>query len=156
MKRTIELIPITMLWAAIIVIIAAIFCGLAEGKTRYPADLWKGLLGEAVGDGQDGMAAVCHVYKNRINRGMSLGCVALKRKDLDKFIAEQAAYGRRIGRDYEKEAKEIVNSVFGGEIKDPTMGATHYENTEAFGVPWWAPSMTITVKIKSHVFYKEK
>ena len=124
--------------------------------TAYPPNLWKGLLGEAVGDGHASMVAICHVYKNRINRGMRLGCVALKRRDIDKFIAEQTAYGRRIGRDYIKEAKDIVRGVFNGKIKDPTRGADHYENIKAFGTPYWAKTMIVTAKIKSHTFYRRK
>ena len=155
-RSVIYIIPIILLWAAIIAMMVVMLCGQAEGGERHPADLWRGLIGEAIGDGHAGMVAVCHVYKNRINRGMSMGCAALKRKDLDKFIAEQTAYGKRIGRDYEKEAKEIVKNVFNGHLKDPTGGADHYENTKAFGIPYWAPGMRITAKINSHTFYKER
>ena len=156
LDRIIELIPVTMLWMVIIAMAAVMFCGMAEGSPRYPANLWKGLLGEAIGDGPEGMTAVCHVYKNRLNKGMRLGCVALKRKSLNKFIAEQLAYGRRIGRDYKKEAKNIINKVFRGESKDPTGGALFYENIEIFGVPYWAKDMVVTTKLKSHTFYKRR
>jgi len=149
MKKIFKLIPIMILWAAVIV-------APANAQAAYPPNLWKGLMGEALGDGRAGMTAVCHVYKNRINRGMPLGCCALKRKNLDGFIARQAAYGKKIGRDYIKETKSIVKKVFNGKIKDPTGGADHYENEKAFGRPYWAKHMVVTARIKSHVFYKEK
>ena len=41
------------------------------------------------------------------------------------------------------------------EFSNVSHGATHFENVEAFGIPYWAHSMTPTVKIGSHQFYRE-
>ena len=114
----------------------------------YPENLWQGLIGEAVGEGYNGIYAVACVYKNRLQKGLPLGCVALKRRDLDAFIKTQ-------GKKYEIMAKEIIYKVF-TQTNDITKGATHYENIERFGIPRWVKNMVRTVKIGKHTFYKEK
>ena len=114
----------------------------------YPGNLWKGLIGEAVSEGHQGMYAVGCVYRNRLKKGMNLGCVALKRKSLDNFV-------RRQGKKYAIMAQGIVQELFENDGKDITGGATHYENTKVFGIPRWVKKMKITCKIGSHTFYKE-
>jgi hypothetical protein len=36
---------------------------------------------------------------------------------------------------------------------DITRGASHWENTKAFGVPYWAKSLTVKTNIGAHTFY---
>lgn len=121
----------------------------ADINANYPKDLWKGVIGEAVSEGYDGMYAVACVYRNRLKQNISLGCVAMKRTDLDKFISMQ-------GEKYEVAAKKIIKKVFIENGPDITYGATHYENVEKFGLPYWAVKMEVTAKIGSHTFFKEK
>lgn len=123
--------------------------GFAGTSASYPENLWKGIIGEAAGEGYDGMYAVACAYRNRIRKGLSLGCVALKRRDLDEFVRKQ-------GRKIEYAAKNIVEEVFIRNGKDVTFGSTHYENIERFGTPYWAKNMVKAVKIGSHTFFKEK
>lgn len=129
-------------------VLFAIYLGRGEAQgAEIPDGLWKGVIAEAVSEGYDGMYAVTCVYKNRVDAGLPLGCCGLKRKDLDAFVTRQ-------GKKYELMAKRIVATVFGtGE--DVTDGATHYENVERFGVPYWAKGMRVTAKIGYHTFYKE-
>ena len=94
------------------------------------------------------MYAVACVYRNRLEKNMSLGCIALQRKNLDVFVKRQ-------GKRYTIMAQGIIQKLFEDNGKDITGGATHYENIEAFGVPYWAKDMRITCKIGSHTFYKE-
>lgn len=119
------------------------------GKNKCPPNLWKGIIGEAVGEGYRGMYAVTCAYRNRLDKNLPLGCVALKRKDIDQFVEKQ-------GEKYQKMAKEIVRKIFEENGPDITKGATHYENVESFGLPKWAEKMEVTVKIKHHTFFKEK
>lgn len=119
---------------------------------QAPSNLWKGIIGEAVGEGYDGMYAVACVYRNRLAKGLPLGCVALKRKDLDTFVKKQ-------GVKYELLAKRIVDGVFdlsdnNSKPNDPTRGATHYENLVDFPMPRWAGNMRITAVIGKHTFFK--
>ncbi|MFA5153376.1 MAG: cell wall hydrolase [Clostridia bacterium] len=124
--------------------------GKEQSTVRPPEDLWKGIIGEAVSEGRTGMTAVAFVYRNRIKKGIPLGCVALQRKDLDVFVRKQ-------GGGYARIAKKIIKQVFvAGNITDPTNGATHYENLSAFGRPRWAKNMVITARIGKHTFFREK
>lgn len=135
--------------AFLIFIVMNVLVCRAYAEAEIPPDnLWKGLIGEAVGEGYDGMYAVCWVYRNRLEKGMSLGCVALKRKDLDKFIKKQGVY-------YEYLAKDIVERVFYSYAEDPTFGSTHYESV-LYPKPKWAYAMQIRVTIGKHIFYKER
>ena len=125
------------------------FVGATERKNiPYPENLWKGIIGEAVGEGYKGMYAVACVYHNRLKKGLPLGCVALKRRDLDEFVRKQ-------GR-FERVAKGIIEEIFVRNGKDITLGSTHYENIERFGIPYWAKNMVRTVKIGKHTFFKKE
>ncbi|QGH73015.1 MAG: cell wall hydrolase [Siphoviridae sp. ctCJE6] len=129
-----------------VILFSCVLMAHAE-SVQPPHNLWKGLIAEAVSEGPEGMVAVCLVYRNRLQAGMRMGCSGLKRRDLDQFVARQ-------GSRYERMAKDIVARVFSGRERDVTMGATHYENITAFGMPWWAKSMRITARIGSHTFFK--
>lgn len=144
MESLSEKIVCALMWFGVVVVIVVAFTTNVLGA-EPPPDLWKGLIGEAVGEGYDGMYAVCCAYKNRLDAGLPLGCVALKRKDIDVFVKRQ-------GQRYIDMAKQIVDVVFSGGI-DVTNGATHYENIDVFGVPYWAKDMIITATIGSHTFY---
>ncbi len=119
-----------------------------NNNVKAPDNLWKGLIGEAVSEGPEGMYAVACVYRNRLVNGIPLGCVALKRKDLDEFVAKQ-------GKRYEITSKATIQRVFKENGSDITGGAIHYESTD-FPVPEWEKDMTVTTKIGKHIFYKEK
>ena len=102
-------------------------------------------MAEAVSEGYSGLYAVACVIRNR--GGDLNGFYGAKRKDLDEFCIRQ-------GETYISQAKEIQDRVFTQGACDNTGGATHYENIEKFGTPYWAKGMTRTVKIGSHTFFK--
>lgn len=137
------------------VVLAIVFCqnvvtsAAGSEAIEYPKNLWKGIIGEAVSEGYDGMYAVTCVYRNRLGKGIPLGCAALKRKDLDRFVEKQ-------GKKYQEMAQRIIIAVFKENGPDITKEATHYENVEKFGMPSWAKKMQITAKIGHHTFFKEK
>jgi len=103
-------------------------------------------MAEAVSEGYSGMYAVACVIRNR--GGDLRGFCGGKRKDLDDFCKRQ-------GQRYILQAKKIERLVFEEDACDTTGGATHFENLEAYGVPYWAKGMTITAKIGDHTFFKE-
>ncbi len=114
----------------------------------YPdTPIWKVIMAEAVSEGYEGMYAVACVIRNR--GGDLHGFCGAKRKDLSVFCNRQ-------GRRAISQARKIEERVFEFYGPDTTKGATHFENIEAFGVPYWAKSMTITTKIGRHTFYKRK
>jgi len=132
-------------------IIGLLFVGLmciepGESNEATTEQLSKCLIGEAIGEGYEGMKAVALVYRNR---GSLEGCVALKRKDIDTFITREGIHAQEI-------ANRVITEVFTENCEDVTFGATHYENIEQYGEPYWAQSMNITAKIGSHTFYQEK
>ena len=122
-----------------------------EGNKRvsYPSNMWKCLVAESASEGYRGMKTVALVYRNRLERGMRLGCSGLKRRNLNAFIKKE-------GRRKEILAKRVVKEVFEENCKDFTGGATHYENLESFPTPKWAKDMIIIRKEGKHTLYKEK
>ncbi len=105
------------------------------------------IIGEAVGEGYIGMKGVAFVYRNRLAKGMDLGCKALERKDLEAFVEKE-------GNIVKAEALKILYDVFVLKTEDITEGATHYANLNE-EVPYWVPYMTKTVDIGNHTYFKE-
>jgi len=99
----------------------------------------RAIVGEASNQGFDGMLAVACAIRNR--------------GTLD------GVYGVKSDRIY-KESKEIVRLARlawqQSESVDVTDKATHWENVNAFGVPWWSKSMVVTKVVKDHTFYRVK
>lgn len=137
-------IPAVLLFLLVMLFICI---SLAKAEFVAPVNLWKGLIAEDVAGGYQGMYAVACCVRNRLNAGMNHGLVAMKRRDLDKFV-------KREGRKYELMAKDIIRKVFIESAPDVTQGATHYEAVEKFGLPRWAVQMVRTVKVGEHTFYK--
>lgn len=121
---------------------------MAEARTNCPDNLWKGLIGEAISEGYEGMYSVACVYRNRIRAGLPLGCVAIKRKDLDRFV-------RKEGHNAEIMAKDIIRKVFIENASDVTGGAIMYENIIDFGKPYWYNDYKITITIGKHTFFRK-
>ena len=107
--------------------------------------IWKVLMAEAVSEGYDGMYAVACVIRNR--GGGLHGFCGAKRKDLTAFCNRQ---GKRVI----SLSRKIERLVFELDGPDTTGGATHFENVEAFGTPYWAKDMIVTVKIGQHTFFR--
>lgn len=114
-----------------------------------PTNLWKGLMREAVSEGYKGMYAVACCVRNRLEKGMDVGLVGLKKSNLDLFVASE----KPIYRQY---AQEIVKIVFQQQGRDITNGALYYDDFEAFGIPKWAKGHKIKVlaKIGCHTYFK--
>lgn len=106
----------------------------------------KTIIAEAASEGYQGMYAVGCVIRNR-NWSLQ-GFAGASRKDLDDFIQRQP-------RSTLESAVRIVSQLRNGS-QDATGGATHFENVDAFGVPWWAKEMSVTKKVGAHTFYKER
>ncbi len=69
----------------------------------------------------------------------------------------QLATGQKNMNAYEKRVfnkiKNTMRSILRQEIKNPVGLATHFENVEAFGLPWWAREMVVTAKIGCHTYF---
>lgn len=153
----------------------AFIAGLLELPEGTPSDkaldilAWT-LLGEAAGEGKEGMAAVAHVIKNRAESGLypaDVQRVALQPKQFSTWNAGQGGndpQSRFSKHSAEfQEARRIAADVVAGRHQDPTGGAIYYwspAGMKAMGKidPSWADDVTGPagrVKIGGHVFVAE-
>ena len=99
----------------------------------------RAIVGEAANQGKQGMLAVACALRNRGHLG---GVYGVKNPVADKqpaWVWKQAQEAWKLSK-----------------TKDITGGADHWENVNAFGKPTWAKSMTQTVVIKDHAFFRSK
>ena len=95
------------------------------------------IIGEAANQGFDGLIAIADALQNRGTTKGVYGCTSARASKEPSYVWERA---RRAWQ----EAK----------TSNPTHLATHWEAVGLYGEPYWASSMTKTVKIKDHTFYK--
>ena len=112
---------------------------IAHGATITEEQAVRCLIGEAANQGIIGMTAVGEVMRRR---GSTKGIYGCNAKHIAKEPQKVWVAARKAWRDSAR--------------TNLTRHATHWENTTAFGVPRWAGSMVKTVKIKDHVFYRQK
>ena len=114
------------------------------------------VIAEAAGEGDDGMAGVAHVIRNRSNiRGKSIGDVV---REPDQFTGYSAPGAKTVEamRDpaMRARAEGILRNVLTSDGPDPTDGADHYHAKSVN--PYWAASMPQTTTIGEHVYYNSK
>lgn len=117
--------------------------------------------GEARGEGPEGMRAVCHVIMNRANKGgwwgSSVVQVAQKPWQFSAWNENdpnRAKLQAVNDNDPEfRQALEIAEAVYNGELEDSTDGATHYHAN--WMRPAWADDALISAQIGQHTFYKD-
>jgi len=130
-------------------------------------------MGEARGDGIEGMRAVMHVINNRTKYGTRFGKtvpeVILAKKQFSAILPDLNDPEAYKGQRYEnfmammntksndslyQQAKELAAKIVQGEDEDVTNGATHYYNPSALKEPpVWVKNMRQTYKVKSHLFF---
>jgi len=119
------------------VILIAIIATPAHAYTDKQAI--KAVIGEAENQGYEGMLAVaCAIRK----RGTLKGVYGLH--------APRVKAHRYTARIYSQAARAWAESA----KMDITHGAKFWENTTAFGVPYWAHGMKVTLVIKDHKFFR--
>lgn len=126
------------------------------------------LLGEAGGEGPEGMAAVMHVIANRAASDRypkSLSSVALQKNKsgVYQFTTWSPKDGNAPDKKYSKDSESfkqalaVVQAVKSGSVPDPTGGAlNYYANTGASGInqPWWfkGEAKAGSVQIGNHIY----
>lgn len=110
-------------------------------------NVYKAIVGEAIGEGRDGMLLVASCFSNRLHNGESLGSAASKRKDIDVFIAKQPAALLEY-------AHHLAVRVVEGQHFDYVLGATRFESTD-FPSPAWVENGEFfeCMRHGKHVFY---
>lgn len=116
-------------------------------------DVINTVIAEAAGEGEDGMAAVVNVIRNRADRrGLSLGDVVRQPKQFTGYEApgpealkamRDPALRERVG--------SLIDRALSGELPDATGGADHYHADSVS--PGWAAKMPRTATLGRHLFY---
>jgi len=114
------------------------------------------VIAEAAGEGDDGMAGVAHVIRNRSNiRGKSIGDVV---REPDQFTGYASPGAKTVEamRDpaMRARAEGILRNALTSDGPDPTGGADHYHATSVS--PGWAGAMPETTRIGQHIYYNSK
>ncbi|MFC3074929.1 PLxRFG domain-containing protein [Shinella pollutisoli] len=120
---------------------------------RDYSDLVDTVIAEAVGEGDEGMAAVASVIRNRASvRGKSAGEIVREPRQFTGY-ENPGADVRKAQQDPATRARAaaIVDGVFGGTVPDPTGGADHYHASSVS--PDWSQAMPETGRIGRHIFY---
>jgi hypothetical protein len=146
-------------------VIAAIliftFISNARAEVNPPANLWRGLVAEDTSGNYQTYLAIASCVRNRLDKGMNTGLIALKRKNLNDFVNKEAAYMLKTKKlNLQTLTQQAINEVFANG-KDTIFGADHYEHTGVYPTPKWAKNMKI-VKVlykgtKNEItFYKSR
>jgi len=140
---------------AIVTLIAVTLssCTLAYASdTQIPADrAIAAIIGEVSGEGganlelkYRAMLACAHAIRNR---GTLKGVYG----EHAPHVKKEPAWVWKMAR------RAWVQSAYDRACgKDITCGATHWENVDRFGKPYWMKDMKVTVTIGSHVYMKRK
>jgi hypothetical protein len=128
----------TMAW---IILILMVMASPAQAERISDDKAILCVIGEAEGEGYNGMRAVSHAIRNRGSFKGVYGCHAPR--------VQSKAYSREIFNLAQRAWKDSANG------SDTTRGATHWEGT-SFKTPYWAKDMIVTATIGRQRFYKEK
>lgn len=127
-----------LLFLSGVMTLALCFQWSATGRAEVnPNQAILAIVGEAENQGLIGMTAVAEAIRNR---GTLKGVYGLKSPRLKKAPKWVFSMARKAWEDSQN--------------SNLTNGATHWENTKSFGVPYWAKPMKKTAVIKDHAFYK--
>lgn len=112
---------------------------------------------EARGEGRDGIRAVVHVIANRSAKsGKSWAFEVFRRLQFSSMTFGADPQLTLVPQQPDPafvDCVEIVDLVQGGGDFDITQGATHYF-ADSIAMPEWAKTMTETIKIGHHTFYR--
>lgn len=120
------------------------------------------MLGEARGEGKEGMIAVGWTILNRVAhpswRGRNIIDVCLKPYQFSCWNQDDPNRKYLLGIDeYDqafKDARSIAAQLMANDIPDPTHGATYYYATSC-AMPNWAAGKTSCFKLGNHLFFKD-
>ena len=121
---------------------------MSEEKKEVVIDyVSRAVFAEARGESNKGKIAVAWVIKNRQN---------ISGKKISEIVipGQFACWRKPIPKNEEDawhECIQAAESVFYGDEKDPTNGATHFLSGNSN--PSWVHKMTLTAKIGGHRFY---
>lgn len=111
------------------------------------------VIGEAVGEGDEGQAAVAHVIRNRYTEGggKSVAAIATDPSQFDAWNHDLVTAYAPGDPEYDR-AAGIVDGVFSGKAPDPTGGATFFRTKSSKPASFWSKGVTEVKTIGNHVF----
>ena len=113
------------------------------------------LLGEARGEGMEGMAGVASVIQTRmIERHQSASQVCLARKQFSFWNGgvSEATKRRLLSTPQGKDALYLADLVVHKQLQSIVKGANHYHAISV--APKWARDARLVATIRNHKFYK--
>jgi spore germination cell wall hydrolase CwlJ-like protein len=112
---------------------------------------------EARGEPRKGKIAVGHVTLNRVkSKGYPnsvCGVISQKHKKTCQFSWMCMPKLPKIRQDLYDDIRSLAESIYYGEIKDVTGGATHFHSVHI--QPIWANTKRMTTQIGNHLFYRK-
>jgi len=118
-------------------------------EVNYPSNLWQGLIAEDTRGDYQTYLAIASVVRNRLDKGMDNGLVALKRQNLRQFVKQNCDYILKTkGIDLAKLATKAIQEVWQG--NDFANGATNYEHTGVYPIPKYTRKMKLVKVIYAH------
>lgn len=129
---------------------------LSKLADRDREDLIRTVIAEAAAEGEEGMAAVASVIKNRSGiRGKSPADIVREPAQFTGYEAPGADVAKSFNDpEMRAKAERIIDGVFSGEIPDLTGGADHYHAD--YVSPDWAGKMPKTAQVGRHLFYNSQ
>jgi len=128
-------------------------------------ELTRGVFAEDAMGGPEGWMGVANAMKNRLKSGnygnsykevLNKSLSSVRKQSHQYKLSGSPDKMNQYERNIFNKIKDVVRGVVRGDVPDNTKGATHFENIQQFGMPYWAPEMTPTGKIGSHTYFKEK
>lgn len=110
---------------------------------EIPDNLYMGIVAEETSGDMQAYLMIASVVRNRLDKGMDTGLVALKRTNLEHFFWREYQYAIKVkGIDLAERAYLAINKVF-NEGKDYANGATNYEHTGVYPIPKYTKRMKL-------------
>jgi spore germination cell wall hydrolase CwlJ-like protein len=130
-------------------------------ETHDTQMLAKTAIGEARGEGDEGMRAVMHTVMNRLSglpHGSSISDVVLAPKQFSAWNAgnPNREFMENVNLDENESLIDMAEKVISKRDLDPTGGATHYFAPGEIEAPGWAGKMEKTATVGGHEFFKGK
>ena len=140
------LLPIIKKYLTIVSILALFILNVPNISSAYPSyphNLWMGLIAEDTSGNYQTYLMIASVVRNRLNKGMDTGLVALKRKNLEYFVKIEICYALSVKEiDLYGLTIKAIEEIFINN-KDYAAGAINYEHTGVYPVPKYTKKMKL-------------
>lgn len=139
MRKLEEAWAVVLCWGlAVGLVFLVASCGVVHASSIKDEDAIRAIVGEASGEGKDGMRAIASAIRNR---GTLKGVYGLKAKHCDREPAWVWAMAKQAWEDSAEH--------------DFANGATHWEGA-VFKVPYWVKDFVLVKRVANTNYYKKR